>query len=48
MEELIKTTDAIRLIEVAGVEVVSECKGLCVPENFFECIEICKICGKTQ
>lgn len=48
MDELIKMTDAIKLIEVVGVEVVSQCIGLCIPENFFECIEICKICGKTQ
>lgn len=48
MSDLIVTTEEIKAIDVVGAEVVSDCNGLCSPENFFECIESCKICGKLQ
>lgn len=46
MNELIEITDYIKNLVVFEVEVV--CAVLCEPEAYFECIEICKICGKLQ
>jgi hypothetical protein len=44
--ELFETTEIIKNIDVIDIEVVSECEGLCSPENYFEQIEKCKVCGK--
>ena len=45
--DLIETTPAIKEILVIDEKVIP-CEGtsLCYPENYFEMIETCKLCGK--
>lgn len=45
---MLNSQEEINEIEVVGAEVVSTCDALrlCDPEEFFEMIEQCKICGR--